>query len=770
LRQPRRVDVETSFSTVGTKVPDFRARQKVTGTAQYTIDLDMPGMLVGRVVRSPRARAKIVGIDTSEAERLPGVIAVVTAKDVPEIPFPPVYDLRVLAGAADSYVRFVGDEVAAVAAETEEIADAAVDLVDVKYETLPATGNASATLQPGAPDIESPYYTDNTMDPYSPLVLSRGDVDAGMAQADVVFVGQYQVPSQAAASLRPFCCIAEWDGDNLTVYNDSQVIFTRQAELAQLLQIPVANVRVVSQCLGGGFGEDNVYRFIPLAAILAKKTARPVKMIMPQDYAFESSPNKRHPAQLTVTIGAMSSGLITAIDLYAVFDKGAYVAGGDSVPYVGARAIFNGYRVPNLRYKTYAVFTDNPPAGAFRGYGGVQTNFAVQSAIDDLALQLGMDPTQVHLQNCIRPDDVLEIEGNAVDFSQVGGSAFIEAIGKGTDASGWDTKWAPFSGLNGDSHTYNGIGMALLTYGFGHIPDQANVSVSIEKDGTVGITMGTSDLGGGQSTTMCMIVAEELGANLGDVKILMGDTQYPPAPFEGTFGSRTTFIAGNAAKAAAANAKEALLNVAAQVLGATPDALDTGGSRVLVKNSTQSASFAQVLQSLPEGSSIDGTGEYVHTSVVSKSGFQFGVCFAEVEVDTWTGKVTPTNLVMVQDYGRAINPLAVEGQMQGAALQGLGYGLLEDYVVDATTLQSVTRDWLYYRVPTIMDVPDMVPIVIENPDPRGPFGAKGGGGSMIICTHSAIRNAVANAIGVRFSSLPITPKMVLEALKNPGGG
>ena len=758
-----------AFSTVGTKVPDFRARQKVTGTASYTIDLDFPGMLVGRVVRSPYPRATILSIDTSEAERLPGVAAVITGRDVPEIPFPPVYDLRVLAGAADPYVRFVGDEVAAIAAETEQIADAAVKLVTVKYQPLPATGDASATSKPGSPDVESPFYTDNVMDPYSPLVLSRGDVDAGMAQADVVFTGDYQVPSQAAASLRPFCCIAEWEGERLTVYNDSQVIFTRQSELAQLLQMPVANVRVVSQNLGGGFGEDNVYRFIPLAAILAKKTGRPVKMIMPQDYAFESSPNKRHPAQLTVTIGAKSTGVITAIDLYAVFDKGAYVAGGDSVPYVGARAIFNGYRVPNMRYTTMAVFTDNPPSGAFRGYGGVQTNFAVQAAMDDLALKLAMDPSQVHLQNCIRPDDVLEIEGNPVDFSQVGGSAFIEAIGKGIDASGWGTKWAPFSGLSGNTRTYYGIGMALLTYGFGHIPDRADVSVTIRKDGTVWITMGTSDLGGGQSTTMCMIVAEELGAKLGDVEILMGDTRYPPAPLEGTFGSRTTFIAGNAAKAAAANAKQTLLNAAAQVLGASPDSLETAGSAVTVTNSGRSASFAEVLRHLPEGSSVDGTGEYVHTSEVSKSGFQFGACFAEVEVDAWTGKVTPTNLVMVQDYGKAINPLAVEGQMQGAALQGVGYGLLEDYVVDATTLQSVTRDWLYYHVPTIMDVPQMVPIVIENPDPRGPFGAKGGGESMIICTHSAIRNAVANAIGARFNSLPITPQMVIEALKTSGG-
>lgn len=730
-------------------------------------------MIIGRVVRSPHPRAKIVSVDTSKAEKLPGVMAVITGKDVPAIPisstFPPQYDIRALAGAGDSVVRFVGDEVAAIAAVDEETADAAAAMVDVQYEPLPSNADAGAALLPGTPDVESPWFAGNVMSPYSPMVLSRGDLEAGMAQAEVTFTGTYQVPAQPSASLRPFSCIAEWSGSKLTVYNDTQVMFNRQAELAQVLQIPVSDVRVVSPFLGGGFGEDNIYRFISLAAILSKKTGRPVKMIMPQDYAFESSPNKRHAASFTVTIGCKEDGTMTAIDLLGVFDKGAYVAGGFSVPYVAARAVFNGYRVTNMRYRAYAVFTDNPPAGAFRGYGGVQANFAVQSAVDDLAAQLGMDPTQLHLLNCIRPDDVLRIEGIDVDFSKVGGSAFAEAISKGIESSGWSAKRAS-GGATGGGRVRSGIGMALLTYGFGHIPDIAKASVSVKKDGKVEVTMGTSDLGGGQPNVMSMIAAEELGANLGDVTILMGDTNYPPAPLDGTFGSRTTFIAGNAAKAAASDARQKLLAVAAQVLGVSPDGLATANSQVLVGSSGQQIAFADILKGLPEGGSVDGSGEYVHTPVVSRSGFQFGACFAEVEVDTWTGKVSTTNLVMVQDYGKAINPLGVEGQMQGAAIQGLGYGLIEDYVVDKTTLESVTRNWLYYRVPTIMDVPEMTQIVLEHPDPRGPFGAKGGGESMIICTHSAIRNAVANAIGVRFTSIPITPQMVIEALKGSGGG
>ena len=760
-----------SGSVVGTNVPDLRGAQRVTGTAQYTIDLTRPNMLIGRVVRSTQPRATIVSIDTSKAQALPGVKAVITGKDVPEIPFPPLlsYDLRVLAGSSDNGVRFVGDELAAIAAETAEIADAAAKLVEVQYQPLPFNLDAATTMNPGAPDVESPWFPGNVQTAYSPLVMARGDVDAGFAQADVVFQGQYQVPPQPAASLRSSCALAEWEGENLTVYTDSQVIFVRQGELATLLGIPTQNVRVVSQFLGGGFGEDNLWRFIPLAAVLAQKTSRPVKMVMPADYAFEGSPNKRHAASFTVKLGATSDGTLTAIDLQATFDKGAYLAGGSSVPYVAARGIFNGYRCPNMSYTTYAVFTDNPPAGAFRGYGGVQSNFAVQSAMDDLAAQLGMDPTALQYMNCIRPDDVLEIEEEPVDFSQVGGSAFMEAIEKGMASTDWATRWSPTGPVSSTGHTRTGLGMALLTYGFGHKPDTANVSINIKPDGQVEVTMGTSDLGGGQATTMAMIVAQELGAALGDVSVLLGDTNYPAAPALGSFGSRTTFIAGNAAKAAAANAKQNLLQAAAGLLGTTADQLTSNNSQVVVNGSSRSASFSAVAQSVSGGAGVQGSGQYVQTLQTSKSGFQFGACFAEVQINQWTGKIDVKKLTMVQDYGQVINPLAAEGQMQGAAIQGIGYGLLEDYVVDPTTAQSITRDWLYYRVPTIMDVPEMVPISIENPDPRGPFGAKGAGESMIICTHSAIRNAIANAIGVRFSSIPITPQMVLEALKTGGG-
>ncbi len=754
-----------AYSVIGSVVTDVRGRERVTGSALYAVDMSRPFMLIGRTVRSPYPRAKIVSIDTKKAEAVPGVRAVVTSADVPPIPFPS-YDIRVLAGAADRYVRFVGDEVAAVAAETQEIADSAAKQVVVEYEQLPFNNNLAASMLPSTPDVESPFYSGNVLPPYSPMVISRGDVETGFAAADVVFEGDYQVPTQVSAAMRPHCCLAEWEGQSLTVHLDTQVMFSRQAELAALLQIPPENIRIISQYIGGSFGEDNIYRFVPLTAILARKTGRPVKMILPHDYSFEASPNKRHAARFHVKLGALRDGTLTAVSLDATYDKGAYLAGGWSVPYVGARGIFQGYRTQNMRYTAYAVFTDNPPAGAFRGYGGVQSNFAVQSAIDDLAAELGLDPTQVQALNCIRQDDVLEIEGNQVDFSKVGGSAFLEAIEQGKVASGWQQKRTSAAGY---SHIRTGIGMALLTYGFGHIPDTATVAIVIKQGGQVEVRMGTSDLGGGQRTTMAMIVAEELGASLDDVSILLGDTRYPPAPFQGSFGSRTTFIAGNAARLAAADARGKLLGAASAALGKGTPMLSTRGSRVVVTGSDQGLSFAEVLKAMPGQAAIQGAGTYVHDPVTSKSGFQFGACFAEVNVNSWTGKISVVRLAMVQDYGKVINPLAVSGQMLGSAMQGIGYGLLEDYVLDRASSQSVTRDWLYYRVPTMADVPELDAITLEHPDPRGPFGAKGGGESMMICAHSAIRNAVANATGLRFNSLPITPQMILESLKAKGG-
>lgn len=754
--------MSANFSVVGTRVPDTEAVNRVTGGTEYSIDVSRPGMLIGRLLRSPYPHARIVRIDTSGAERLPGVKDVVTFEDVSPRPFGFPYNQYLL----DDVVRFVGEEVAAVAAETTEIADEALKRIRVEYQRLPHVVDPQAALAPDAPQI---HLGGNLSLFFDRFTEERGDVAQGFAEADGVFENHYRVSAQPIASLRQFACVAEWDGSELTIWDSNQVLFTRRAEVAGFLNLPLNKVKVLSPYEGGGFGEDNKYRYVPLAALLAVRTGRPVKMVVPHDYTFEACPKKRHAARFDVKLGYRNDGTFTAMDVKALYDKGAYTIGGSFVPATGAEALFNGYRTPHMRYEVTAVHTNTPPVGAYRGYGAVQSNFAVQSAIDEVAAQLGLDPTEVHRKNAIRPDDQLFFPAihDVLDFSTVGGSAFLEAIDRGKAAIGWD-RWRP-DGLEGEAEgVRKGLGVALLTFAFGAVPDTSSALVRINLDGTVDLLMGMADLGGGQRTVMSMIVAEELGARLDDVQIFMGSTEYPPAPVTGIYASRNTVIAGSGAQLAAADAKRRLLEAAATLLDVEPEELEARDSEVVVTETGERLSFAEVLAGL--GTPIEGFATYVHTPYVASTGMQFGACFAEVSVNTWTGRVRVDRLALVQDYGHVLNPLAVEGQIVGAALQSLGYALTEDYVLDKETVQCISRGWLDYRVPSHVDTPEIDVVLLENPDPRFPFGAKGGGESMIVCTHSAIANAVANAIGVRFASLPITPQKVLEALRGTGGG
>lgn len=752
--------MSTPFAVIGTRVPDVEAVNRVTGRTEYSIDVFRPGMLIGRILRSPHPHAEIVDIDPSGAERLPGVHAVITFRDVPPKPFGFPYNQYLL----DNKVRFVGEEVAAVAAETDELADEALKRIRVTYRPLPHVADPEEALKPDAPRIHA---SGNVAAIFDGFVEARGDVGQGFAEADGVFTKRYRVPPQPIASLRQFACVAEWDGNDLTIWDSNQVLFTRRAEIADFLNLPLDRVKVLSPYEGGGFGEDNVFRYGPLAALLAVKTGRPVKMIVPHDYSFEACPKKRHGAIFDVKIGYKMDGTFTAMEVKALYDKGAYTVGGSFVPAVGAESLFNGYRTPHMRYEVTAVHTNTPPVGAYRGYGAVQSNFAVMSAVDDLAAQLAVDPSELHRMNVIRAGDVLfypAIEGN-LDFSTVGAS-FWESIDRGKVAIGWD-RWRAEGLPMGPRGIRKGLGLALLAFGFGASPDTSSALVRINPDGKVDLLMGMADLGGGQRTVMSMIVAEELGAKLGDVTITVGSTDLPPAPTLGTFASRTTVIAGSGAQLSAADAKRKLLEAAAAILGVTPAELETRDSEVIVTASNTHYTFQEIMAQV--GEPIEGFDTYVHTFLASSTGMQQGACFAEVSVNTWTGKVDVDRLVLVQDYGRVLNPHGVEGQIVGAALQSLGYALTEDYVVDKSSVQCITRGWLDYRVPSHLDVPNIDVILLENPDPRFPFGAKGGGESMIVCTHSAIRNAIANAIRVRFDDLPITPKRVLEGLKAQGG-
>ncbi len=749
------------FSVVGKKVPDVVAKERVTGACDYAVDLQKKGMLIARVLRSPLPHARIIDFDLSKAEKLPGVKAIITYKDVPSKPYQGFNQLIL-----DSTVRFVGEEVAAIAADTEETADAALQLMKVVYKPLPYVTDPEEALKPDAPRIHPGGNVQIN------ITRLKGDVEKGFGESDGIFERRYHVPTQVIASLRQIACLAEWTRrDKLTIWVSTQAIFVRREELAQLLDIPVGNVRVISHYEGGGFGEENKHRYVELAAILARKTGRPVKILLPHDYSFEATPRKRHPAILDVKIGYKTDGTIISMLVRALFNSGAYLAGGQWVPDVSRASLFYGYRIPNMRFDAKAVFTNIPPFGAYRGFGAPQSNFAVQSAFDDLADLLGMDPTEVQLKNVIRPDDKIELprRGGApslfVDMTKVGGSCLIDAIEKGREMIGWQVRKR--GGIVGErEQDKRGIGCALLAYQFG-TPQrlEAKATVRIDTSGKVHIKLGIADFGGGQRTVQAIIAAERLGVRLEDVNVSVGDSSLPQSVY--SIASRTTVVAGSATDIAAKDAKEKLLKSASTILKVPKESLHVKESKIMVGSGKKVVPLVGLMAKV--GKAIEGKGSYTPNPLDGESGFQLGSCFADVNVNVWTGKVTVERLAIVQDFGRVLNPLAAKGQMIGGAIQSLGYGLLEDYVIEATTNQAVTRTWLDYHVPSFLDAPEIKTHFIENPDPRYPFGAKGGGESMIVCTHSAIRNAIANAIGVRFDRIPITPKMILESLKAKEG-
>lgn len=769
--------MSSTYNVLGTVVPDSRAIERVTGATTYAMDIYKPGELIGLILRSPHAHAEIVNIDTSAAESLPGVVAAVTYKDVPAKPYPG-YNLYVL----DNVVRYVGEEVAAVAAETEEIAQQALQLIKVKYNVLPAVFDPIEAMQPGAPQlfVGEPG---NLSAPWINTKMPRGDVDSAFAQADVTYENTYTIPQQPVAPLNRFAAAAEWDGESLTIYDSNQVIFSRQSEAATLFNLPTNNVRVIDSYMGGGFGEDNLYRYVELAALLAMKTGRTVKMVMPANYIFEQCSKRRHAVIADIKIGANKDGTITAMQNTSVYNKGAYLCGGNAVPVVGAESLYCGYRAPNLNFEVNAVYTNTPPAGAYSGYGCVQPNFAVNSAVDALAQQLGIDPTIMFSTNCIQPDDVLTIEGVQTDFSKVGGACYVDAISKGKVAINWD-RWTPTGFATSQPQVKGGLGMALLTYEHsgigGGVAAPFNSQVNINSDGTVSVYMGISDIGGGQGTVQAIIVAETLGAKLSDITPYLGDTNYPVG--DGQYASQTTVGCGTASYLAAISAKQKLLTAAAGVLGVPVSNLDTSNSTVVNKTTGAAVPFAQIMAQLNSsinptllstpGASIQALGTN-SAAIVAKgevtTGFAFGVCFAEVNVDTWTGKVKVVQLVFLEDMGQIVNLLMLENNQYGGILNSLGYALTEDFVIDKTTSQVISRSYLDYKVPTFTEVPKITLIPIQNPDPRTPYGMKGGGEAPRVAPHAAIANAITNATGLRFTSIPITPKMIMDGLKAKGG-
>jgi xanthine dehydrogenase molybdenum-binding subunit len=646
--------------------------------------------------------------------------------------------------------------VAAVAATSEEIAEAALDLIDIEYEVLPAVFDVDAALRPDAPRIHGPE--GNAL--FDPYVVERGDIARGFAEADVIVEGEYSTGRSVPCYMEPNACVCQFDiTGKLTIWASTQCAFMVRGILSEVLDIPLNQVRVVVEHMGGGFGaKQDLFQHEFLCALLARATGRPVKMEYSRKEAFLGG-RTRHPVRIWLRQGFKRDGTITAREARYVSDTGAYGSHGPGVTRVGTTSLVSLYRCENVRAEGLCVYTNNPIAGAYRGYGVVQAYFALDVQMDEAAERLGMDPAELKLLNAVRDGDI------APSGHPLLGYGMEACIQRGMEATNWAQR--PRSQREPGSHLRRGWGMGTEMHGSSAYPgikEQSNAIVKMNEDGTVHLLTGAAGLGTGAHTALSQIVAQELGLRFDDIRVTQGDTDVVPFDI-GAYASRTTYVGGRAAQRAAAEVKRQLLDLASAALEVAPEDLELRNGCVVVRGvPSRSMAIRELVQGGPGGKSprtLVGSATYEPTK-----GYSFAAHFVEVEVDTQTGQVRLCQVVAVHEVGKVINPIGVQGQIEGGLQQGIGHSLTEDLVIDPNTGRALNASFVDYKMPLALDMPPIKTIILEvAPDPGGPYGAKGVGEDPIIAIGPAIANAVYDAIGVRLRHLPITPERVLAALR-----
>ena len=754
-----------SASTLGTEVPQLSARAKVSGRAPYAGDVKFPGMLHGKVLRSPYPHARIVSVDTSAARALPGVKAVVTGEDSPAALWGVHHKERPT--LAKGVVRFAGEEVAAVAAVTEEIARDALDLIRVEYEELPAILTPDEALDEEAPGVHPGR--DNVA---HEIRFERGSVEEGFALADLIHEATYTTHAQYPGYLEPMATVARIDEyGRLEVWTSTQSVFLARARLASALELPASRVRVLQTTVGGGFGGKMIEDANNLiAGLLALKTGRPVRLVNNRLEDFLAAPSSV-PERITLRLGMTKDGLIVAKDVRIVADCGAYCGLAPEVMHVTAMRSDNMHRLQHVRSHATMVYTHTPPHGAFRGFGGTQMLFALNSHIHTMAEQLGLDPVEIHRRNAIGRGET------SIHGWQIGSTGLLECIDQCTQAVGWAAKRQRSSRDKGGIRR-RGVGMAAAMHVSGNRTignwDGSTLVVKINEDGRVVLHTSEADMGQGAMTMLAQIVAHELDLPIGHVHVAMPDTEH--APFNiGSLASRVTIVAGNAAIVAARAAKAKLVALAAEMLQSTPEALAIGGGALYVKDQPERRkTIAEVARQHiwrhgGEGIQVSGSWDaqtQMHDDKVYGNiapAYSFAAQAVEVEVDTETGQVTVLQSYVSDDCGKALNPLAVHGQSNGAAAQAIGWTLYEQLHLEGGRITN--GNFADYSMPTADALPLLQSGIVESDDPNGPYGAKGASETAILPGAPAIANAVYDAVGVRITDLPITPEKVLAALR-----
>lgn len=754
-------------SSLGTNVPQLSARAKVTGRAEYAGDVKFPGMLHGRVLRSPYPHARIVSIDTSAAKALPGVKAVLTGDDAPDVRWGVHLKERTI--LAKGVVRFAGEEVVAVAAETDEIARDALDLVRVEYEELPAILNPMEALDEDAPPVH-PGRENNIA---HEIRFERGSVDEGFAKADLIHEATYSTHAQYPGYLEPMATVARIDPfGRLEVTTSTQGVYLARARLASVLELPVSRVRVIQATVGGGFGGKLIEDANQLVAgLLALKTGKPVRVVNNRLEDFLAAPSSV-PERITLRLGMTREGLIVAKDVRIIADCGAYAGLAPEVMHVSAMRSDNMHRNANVRSHATMVYTHTPPHGAFRGFGGTQMQFALNSHIDTMARKLGLDPVVVHKLNAIGAGE------ESVHGWKIGSTGLKECVDQATDAIGWAAKRQRGDAEKGTTRR-RGVGMAAAMHVSGNRTmgnwDGSTVVVKISEDGRVVLHSAEADMGQGAMTMLAQVVSHELDIPVANVHVAAPDTEHTPYAI-GSLASRVTIVAGNAAIVAARAAREKLLEQGARMLEVPVEELELAGGFVRCKSDhAKSKPMGEVVRAHiwrhgGEGIQVSGTWD-AKTQMFDKKtlmgnispAYSFAAQAVEVEVDTETGKVRVLDSFCSDDCGKALNPLTVHGQSNGAVAQAMGWTLFEQLQLEGGRITN--GNFADYTMPTADAIPVLKSGIVESNDPNGPYGAKGASECAILSVAPAIANAIYDAVGVRITELPITPEKVLAALK-----
>lgn len=768
-----------SHAIIGRNAPRRDAFDKVRGTAMYTSDIALPGMLHAKILRSPHPHARVVSLDLSAAQAMPGVRAIAHYGNTPHNRYnasAPMFTTvpgleRVLDQLVfDNVVRYVGDEVAAVAADTPEIAQAAVDAIKVEYELLPAVFDAAEAMRPEAPELHPGKNVTpegrNVPGDIVRLAWGEGDMEDAFRECDEVVEGVFHLPVVKQMQMETQAAVAQMDGDGkITVWSTSQTPHPSRFIIASVFDLPASKVRVLAPpYVGGGFGVriGLSAKAEVIAVALARLAGRPVKCVYSREEDFIAS-DTRHGVTVTVRLGAKKDGTFHALDIYGLFNTGAYCSFGVELPGVAGAMGLAIYDMPHKRYIGHSAYTNTTCAGAMRGFGNPQSNLAIERCVDEMALRLGMDPKALREKNIMRAGKPWFLP------YPCSSTALQSCIDEGARAIGWDRR----DGLDRSGTVRRGLGMAVGTHVSNAWPfcvDFDNAYVTIQVDGSLHVAAGVPDLGTGTSTALPMVAAEAFGLGLDRTSITFGDTESTPFAI-GSHASRTLYAAGTAVKAAAEDARNQVLDYAAEMSHRDRAALVIADGVVGLAGA-KPGSADDFAQDRAEAVSLGDLCYYAHIRnkqfigvgrTVPPNSPPWHACFADVSVDTETGQVTVNKLVAAHDVGVAINPQIVEGQIEGGAVQGIGYALTEEITYNAKGRQN-QRNMHTYMVPTANDVPEIQSIIVSCEDSQGPFGAKGAGECSLVCPASAIANAVSNALGMPVHQIPLTPERVFAML------